>query len=138
MRRFRKFMRPVPLLALVAAVQVALILGQSHALMHARQHAAGHIHHSAADHASAHRKSPALACRAIVQHKSCNDAPVRDENHDCSLCWITATASGGMLPVVSALQPRADRVAVAAAPLSTPLAIIYSTADFDARGPPSA
>ncbi|MDH4983164.1 hypothetical protein [Hyphomicrobium sp. D-2] len=73
-----------------------------------------------------------------MQHKSCNDVPARDEQHDCSLCWTTATASGGMVPALSVLQPRADRVVIAAAPLSTPLAVIHNTADFDARGPPSA
>lgn len=138
MRRFRKFMRPVPLLALVAAVQAALVLGQNHALVHAQQHVAGHSHRAASEHATAHRKPVALACRAIVRQKGCHDAPAHDAHLDCSLCWIAAAAGGGMLPAVSVLQPLADRGTIANAQLSTPLAVERDVAHFDARGPPSA
>lgn len=137
MRRFRKFLRPVPLLALVAAVQVALALGQSHAILHAQEHVAGHIHRvSPSGRATLQRTSVALACRAIVQHKACNEAPARDDHRGCTLCWMTAAAGGGMLLPPALPELMEQRAAISVRAHQAAILVPAIGTAFDARGPP--
>lgn len=137
MRRFRKILRPVPVLALIATVQMALALGQSHALIHAQQHAAGHLHRATASGRISQQRTPlALVCRTIVQHKGCNETPVRDDHIDCALCWAAAAAGAAGLPSQALPEPMRQPVAVATDAYDTVISLAAIKTAFDARGPP--
>jgi len=126
MRFFRRRSSPALATLLALAMQVALVLAQTHV----------HPHPAADAWLAASSGTTPIACRAIVPPAGCGPSLPGDHHDDCPICRTLAAAAAGILstpPAVAIVRRPISSPRLAQASFALPVA---AAADFQARAPP--